>query len=67
MEVASRLLEVDPYDEAVNAAAVRTVRARVGDSGALHEVNRLARPWEAELGVVPPSIQAFRHELGHVN
>lgn len=67
LPLAERLLDVDPYNESLNAVMVRVVRILNGDTKARHTISRLAQHFEHELGEVPPALRALRHELSELN
>ena len=65
--LAGRLLEVDPFDEAISAYLVRAVRQLGGDGSARRTVARLARRFEVELGEVPPALLDLQRDFSELN
>ncbi len=59
--LAGRLLEIEPYDEVLNEYVVNAAHAAGGRAAALHEIDRLARRFERDLGSVPPGLARLRH------
>ncbi|GGB79179.1 BTAD domain-containing putative transcriptional regulator [Deinococcus soli (ex Cha et al. 2016)] len=65
--LAGRLLEVDPFDEAVNAFMVRAMN-ELGDHAARQQtIRRLTQRFEAEMGDLPPALLALQRKPGNLN
>lgn len=65
--LAGRLLEVDPFDEAVNAFMIRAMN-ELGDHAARQQtIRRLTQRFEAEMGDLPPALRALQRAPGNLN
>lgn len=60
LRLTGRLLEIEPYDEALNEALVDAVRRLEGERAARRVVSHLARRFERELGMLPPALDRLR-------
>jgi DNA-binding SARP family transcriptional activator len=61
LELADRLVEIDPFDETLNEQLVGAARAVGGGTAARSVAERLTRRFEQELGVVPPRLERLLH------
>jgi tetratricopeptide (TPR) repeat protein len=61
LDLVDRLLEIDPFNEALSEYLVGAARAVQGEAAALHAVHRLGRRFERELGSLPPRLERLRH------
>ena len=60
MKLAGRLLEIEPFDEALNEYLLVAVRETQGEVAARHMEAHIARRFERELGLVPPGLVQLR-------
>ncbi|MBZ9749746.1 hypothetical protein K7W42_02585 [Deinococcus sp. HMF7604] len=65
--LAGRLLEVDPFDESVNAFMIRAVHELGEHPARQAAVARLRRRFEAEMGELPPALLALQREPTSLN
>lgn len=65
--LAGRLLEVDPFDEAVNAFMIRAMN-QLGDHAARQQtIRRLTQRFETEMGDLPPALLALQQKSTDLN
>lgn len=67
LSLAGRLLELEPYDEALNEYLVRATKALQGEAAARRTVARLVHRFESELGDLPPALDELRREFQRLN
>lgn len=67
LSLAGRLLEIEPYDEALNEYLVRATKALQGEAAARRTVARLVHRFENELGDLPPALDELRREFQRLN
>jgi DNA-binding SARP family transcriptional activator len=63
IQLATRLLEIDPLDESLNELLVRSTKALEGRVAARQTVKRLQKRFESELGSVPGSLEPAQYGL----
>jgi DNA-binding SARP family transcriptional activator/tetratricopeptide (TPR) repeat protein len=63
VQLATRLLEIDPLDESLNEHLVRATRALEGRVAARQTVKRLRQRFETELGTLPVTLEPDQHGL----
>lgn len=67
LNLAGRLLEIEPYDEGLNEYLVRATKALQGEAAARRTVARLVHRFENELGGLPPALDELRREFQRLN
>lgn len=67
LSLAGRLLEIEPYDEALNEYLVRATKALQGEAAARRTITRLVHRFENELGELPPALAELRREFQRLN
>ncbi len=63
VQLATRLLEIDPLDESLNEHLVRATRALEGRVAARQTIKRLRQRFETELGTVPFTLESDQYGL----
>jgi DNA-binding SARP family transcriptional activator len=63
IQLATRLLEIDPLDESLNEHLVRATKALEGRVAARQTVKRLQKRFESELGSVPGTLESSQYGL----
>jgi tetratricopeptide (TPR) repeat protein/DNA-binding SARP family transcriptional activator len=67
LELAGRMLEIDPCDESVGEYLIRATQRLKGSVAAVQVISRLERRFEDELGEVPAVIDRLKREILTVN
>lgn len=67
LSLTRRLLDIEPFDESLNALLLKATLAVEGERAARIAFRRVRERFEDEIGEVPPVLLAFGAELPRVN